>query len=160
MIEVLTMSIFVFSSIYGAPTAAIADTISASSSVAPLTKIEEKTTTNIPPRKEKELEKQARLYFKDEPILVEIARCESQFRQYDENGKVLKGKVNKGDIGLMQINKYYHAEKANSLGFDLKTVEGNMAYAKYLYNREGVKPWISSSDCWIPAIPDDQVAVI
>lgn len=159
MIEIITTSFFVLSSIYGAPTAVFADTISTSTPVAPVTKVEEATST-IPTRKQ--LEAKAKAYFKDEPLLVDIARCESQFRQFDENGNVLLGKVNKGDLGLMQINKYYHAEKAKSLGLDLRTVEGNMAYAKYLYNREGVEPWMSSSACWkqaIKIVPVNQVAL-
>ncbi len=160
MIEIITTSLFVFSSIYGAPTAVLADTISTSSSVVPLTRIEEATTT-LPTRKE--LEAKAKAYFKDEPILVDIARCESHFRQFDADGNVLLGKVNKGDLGIMQINKYYHAERAESMGLDLETVEGNMAYAKYLYEKQGVQPWMSSSPCWkdtaIKTVPVNQVAL-
>jgi len=85
-------------------------------------------------------------------VLVEIARCESQFRQFDSKGNVLKGKVNKGDLGLMQINKYYHADQAEALGHNLRTIEGNLAYAKHLYDKEGVKPWKSSSNCWKEAM--------
>src|SRR5947207_742071 len=119
MIEILTTTIFVLSSVYGAPTVALAGNTT-SPTVAPITKAEEKAITNIPTSEEMEIK--ARLYFKKDPILVEIARCESQFRQFDANGNVLKGTVNKGDLGLMQINKYYHAEKAESLGLNLKTV--------------------------------------
>jgi len=34
--------------------------------------------------------------YADEPILVDIARCESTFRQFDPNGNVMRGKANKG----------------------------------------------------------------
>ena len=54
------------------------------------------------------VEAYVRDYFEKDPILAEIARCESTFRQFDSRGNVIKGKVNKGDIGIMQINKYYH----------------------------------------------------
>ena len=136
-----------FSSIYGGATIT-GDTYMVSTSSVPevSSKIEERATTSIPTRKE--LEKLAKAYFKDDPILVDIARCESQFRQLDKNGNILRGEKNKGDLGLMQINEYYHAETAEKLGFDLKNVEGNMAYAKYLYNKEGGQPWVSSSKCW------------
>ncbi len=152
MTEILMATIFVLSSVYGAPTA-IADSISTSTAVAPLTRIEGGATTTLPTSRE--IEQEARAFFRNDPILVEIARCESQFRQFDANGAVLKGKINKGDMGLMQINKYYHADKAKELGFNLKTLEGNMAYAQYLYNKEGVKPWISSSPCWKGALNKD-----
>ncbi len=144
-------SYFVFSSVYGTSTVAIVgDSTSTAQAVVPLTKIEEKATSTIPTRKE--IEKIVKQYFKNDPILVEIARCESEFRQFDENGNLLKGKVNKSDVGVMQINKYYHADKAEELGYDLKTVDGNIAYAKYLYDHEGVQPWISSSPCWKGAL--------
>ena len=90
----------------------------------------------------------ARKYFADIPIMIDIARCESKFRQFDADGNVLRGKVNTGDIGLMQINEGYHAEAAAKLGVDINTIEGNAAYARHLYDREGTQPWISSSKCW------------
>ena len=81
--------------------------------------------------------------------MAEIAKCESTFRQYDSKGEVIKGIVNKSDVGVMQINKYYHLKQAEKLGYDLHTIEGNMAYAKALYEREGTKPWNASSKCWM-----------
>lgn len=87
-------------------------------------------------------------YFADVPDLVDVARCESRFRQFDKNGRVLRGEVNKSDIGVMQINEYYHGEKAKELGLDIYTIEGNLSYARFLYDREGLTPWLSSSKCW------------
>jgi len=82
------------------------------------------------------------------PVLQKIAFCESSLRQYDENGNVLRGIVDKRDVGLMQVNEYYHSKTAKALGLDLHTPEGNMEYAIYLYNKEGTKPWNSSKKCW------------
>lgn len=87
-------------------------------------------------------------YFSDIPILVEVARCESQFRQHGKDGKVLVGLVNEFDLGVMQINGYYHTEKAEKLGLDLSTLEGNTAYARYLFEKKGLQPWILSAPCW------------
>lgn len=87
-------------------------------------------------------------YFSDIPELVDVARCESRFRQFDRDGRVLRGVINKGDVGVMQINEYYHGDRAQKLGYDLYSVEGNMAYARFLYEREGLTPWQSSSKCW------------
>ncbi len=159
MIEIFLTSYFVLSSIYGTSTIVASTDQSTSTIVVPQITIEEKAKY-IPTRKE--IEAKAKEYFKNDPILVEIAKCESEFRQFDANGKPLLGTVNKGDVGVMQINKYYHADKAEELGFDLETVEGNMAYAKYLYNREGVQPWSSSSPCWKSALKEikkNQVAL-
>ncbi len=87
-------------------------------------------------------------HFADTPILADIARCESRFRHFDRDGNVIRGEVNRGDVGVMQINEFYHAGKAKELGIDLHSLEGNIAYAKYLYGKEGATPWDSSSRCW------------
>lgn len=84
----------------------------------------------------------------DVPVLAEVARCESTFRQTLPNGNILRGTVNKYDVGVMQINELYHKEKALELGYDLYSIEGNLGYARYLYDREGTRPWMASSGCW------------
>jgi len=94
------------------------------------------------------LEEYVREYFADTPIMADIARCESHFRQFSKDGSVHRGKVNKSDIGVMQVNEYYHGKTSKKLGLDIYTIEGNVAYARYLYEREGVEPWSSSKPCW------------
>ena len=94
------------------------------------------------------VEQYVREYFKETPILAEIAKCESRFRQFDETGHLLRGEVVSQDIGIMQINEYFHAKTALKLGIDLKTMEGNLAYAQYLYDKEGATPWKPSQKCW------------
>lgn len=87
-------------------------------------------------------------YFSDIPVMAKIAYCESRNRQYDSTGAVLKGEKTPLDRGVMQINLYYHEETAKKLGLDLHNIDDNVAYARYLYEKEGVKPWMSSSKCW------------
>ena len=87
-------------------------------------------------------------YFSDLPILVDIARCESRFRQTDKNGEIIRGVANPLDVGVMQINERYHLKESKKLGYDIYTVEGNMAYARYLYEKEDARPWLASSKCW------------
>ena len=94
------------------------------------------------------IEERVREFYTDAPVLSDIAFCESSFRHFDKSGRVIRGKVNKGDVGVMQINEYYHKEKAETLGMDIKTLDGNLLYAKYLYDKEGVSPWGSSAKCW------------
>lgn len=96
----------------------------------------------------KNVEKFINDYFADIPVLAEIAKCESQFRQFNSSGDVLKGKKNRYDRGVMQINVLYHAEKAEDLGLDINNLDDNVAYARYLYEKQGAKPWMSSSACW------------
>ncbi len=87
-------------------------------------------------------------YFSDIPELKKIAFCESSFRHFEKNGEPRRGKVNRYDVGVMQINEMYHAKEASALGLDLETIDGNVAFARHLYEREGSRPWNSSSPCW------------
>jgi len=107
--------------------------------------------TSVPAeQKPKTTEEIVRNYFAETPILIEVARCESTFRQTTSNGEVLRGNHNEYDVGVMQINELYHLDKSKELGLDIHTIEGNMAYAKWLYEREDLAPWKSSSKCWKP----------
>ena len=84
--------------------------------------------------------------------MIQIARCESGFRQTLPDGTVLQGKVDPADTGVMQINARYHGTRAQELGLDLNDVYGNMAYARDLYERQGTRPWTASAACWSPTI--------
>jgi len=94
------------------------------------------------------VEQYVREYFAGAPIMAEVARCESRFKQFDNDGSIHRGVVNNKDLGVMQVNEYYHGKTADKLGLDLYSIQGNVAYAKYLYEKEGTRPWASSSPCW------------
>lgn len=95
------------------------------------------------------VEEKVRLYFDDMPIMAEVARCESQFAHINPiTGTVIRGRVNPLDVGVMQINQYYHDSKAKSMGLDLIKFTDNLEYARYLYEREGTEPWNASKACW------------
>ncbi len=148
-IELATSLIFLVSNIYG-----------------PATNLNVVTDNKLEPEIKKEisiqnpisLEDHVKEYFKEAPVLAEIAKCESTYRHFKKDGTIVRGKINPADVGLMQINEKYHVEQAKKLGFDIYTLEGNMAYAKWLYEKEGVKPWKSSSKCWDDEL--DKVAYI
>lgn len=145
MIEITTSLLFLMSSLYGG--ASGASTEASSQAKVDLTQ-EQEYSENVKIDNPITFEQYVREYFSENPILAEIAKCESTFRQYSSTGEVIKGKVNKSDVGVMQINKYYHLKQAEKLGYDLHTIEGNMAYAKLLYDKEGTRPWNASSKCW------------
>lgn len=142
----LTTGLLMFASTYSPSISVLTKAIDSEVSIV------KTTPDDLNPNDFKTLEDYVRTYFRDTPILAEIARCESRFRQYNEDGAVLHGKVNKGDIGIMQINKYYHAENADKLGYDIYSVKGNVAYAKKLYDKYGDDPWSSSLKCWKPRV--------
>ncbi len=89
-----------------------------------------------------------REYYADSPILADIAWCESRMRHLDKEGNLFRGKVNPSDIGVMQINTYYHEATSTKMDIDLESLSGNLKYAQYLYEKEGTKPWNSSKPCW------------
>lgn len=87
-------------------------------------------------------------YFADTPILADVASCESHFIQFNADGTIHRGRINPQDVGVMQINEKYHLSDSIKLGYDIYTLEGNMAYAKHLYEKQGTRPWEYSSKCW------------
>lgn len=108
------------------------------------------TTTTAPVS----VEEQVRAYFADIPVMIEIARCESSFRQFTDDGSVLRGGGGEF-VGIFQIYESVHTKAATALGFDLTSIEGNMAYAKHLYQESGSNPW---SSC-VPEVAADTVVV-
>lgn len=94
-----------------------------------------------------EIELIVRNYFADAPVMVQIARCESNFRQYNANGVVLKNPTSSAK-GVFQIMESLHTRTASNLGHDILTIEGNLGYARHLYEREGTRPWNASRHCW------------
>ncbi len=93
------------------------------------------------------VEAKVRAFFSDTPVMIAIAECESRFREFDNDGKPLSGGSG-GMIGIYQINESVHTANAKSLGMDIYTTDGNLAYAKKLYAEEGTDPWLDSFSCW------------
>ncbi len=89
------------------------------------------------------IETLVRTVFADTPVMIEIARCESKFRQFTDAGNVFYGGADGGMIGVFQFFESIHKTPALALGFDLATVEGNLGYAKHLYSEQGTTPWRS-----------------
>jgi hypothetical protein len=110
--------------------------------------VNSENTENLVVKNKKSTKETVQEYFSDIPIMIDVARCESEFRQLDSNGSVLRGRVNSQDVGVMQINEKYHLETSKKLNLNIHTIEGNMAYARYLYNTQGTTPWKYSSPCW------------
>ena len=148
MIELTTGVVFLMSSLYGAGQHGYNEAAVGNIPTDAPQKEEVEMTEASSFKDQKRIEAYIRKEFADTPILIEIARCESTLRHFDSDGKVVRGIVDKRDTGVMQINLYYHADTAKQLDIDLHTVEGNVAYAKYLYGKYGTKPWSASKSCW------------
>jgi hypothetical protein len=94
------------------------------------------------------VEKAVRAKFANAPVLIKIARCESRFRHYDENGNVLMNEQGSSATGVMQLMSSYHKRPAAKLGYDITTLDGNLGYSLHLYKKQGTKPWNESKSCW------------
>ena len=97
------------------------------------------------------VEKKVREYFADTPVMIEIAKCESKFRQFTDSGSVLRGGGSMGMVGIFQFYEAIHKKAARDLGFDIDTVEGNLGYARHLYIQSGSNPWVSCVPNVMPA---------
>lgn len=90
-----------------------------------------------------------------------IAQCESGGRQFDDDGNVITSSTD--DIGKWQIHLPDHWGRAESLGINLWTEEGNEKFARILYAENGLKDWEASRTCWEPklmAIPATKVFTV
>ena len=93
-----------------------------------------------------DVEAAVRAEFKDMPVMIEIARCESNFRQFTDSGAPLRGPG--GMVGVFQFFEAIHTVPAKMLGFDITTLKGNLAYARHVYEMQGTVPWNSARSCW------------
>jgi hypothetical protein len=82
------------------------------------------------------------------PVMHRIAQCESRGQHWTQEGRVVRGTQHAADIGLFQINTVVWGQKAQELGYDLRTREGNTHMARYLFEHYGSVPWQSSAACW------------
>jgi hypothetical protein len=145
LINMRSNSILILSTLLLLPSCTLAQS---DATVASTTAIAYPATTSVPDYNDPSVvESKVRAYFADIPVMVAIAKCESKFRQFDHSGEPLDGGAG-GMIGIFQINGAVHKSYAASLGFDIDTVEGNLGYARHLYEESGTGPWDSSASCW------------
>ena len=76
--------------------------------------------------------------FPEEPIMVQVAYCESKHRQL-VNGKPLISPTS--DVGVMQINQV-HWKEAKKLGLDIfYSEDDNIKMGRIVYEKQGVSAW-------------------
>lgn len=88
--------------------------------------------------------KEARIAGMDGNRVLKIAMCESNFDSAAIGERAVVGK----DLGLFQINSYFHGDRADELGLDLMDAYDNTKFAVMLMRSEGLKPWKASQHCW------------
>jgi hypothetical protein len=92
-----------------------------------------------------------RYFPENHQILTKIAFCESSFNVNAVNKNIKNGEVWSRDWGLFQINDHYHLDNANKMGLNILSAEGNVKYARYLYDsvaENKLRFWEASRPCW------------
>lgn len=128
--------------------------LSSHAQTAATTTSESQTTTinssiSFDPSDSTQVEAKVRAAFADIPVMIKIAKCESDFTQFDSTGHPLYGGTG-GMVGVFQVAAAIHTDAAKELGFDINSLDGNLAYARTLYENEGTVPWLASAHCWNP----------
>jgi hypothetical protein len=88
--------------------------------------------------------------FPDAPIMVKVAKCEGS-RHGLLDPEAFNPTNNSNDSGVFQISEKYHggANGYRALGLtDMFDVKQNLAYARHLYDTQGLEPWKWSKHCW------------
>lgn len=87
-------------------------------------------------------------YEADADLALAIVQCESHTTHYKDDGNILRGRVDRDDLGVFQINERYHGKKSKELGFDIYEPEGNIGYGLWMLKNTGSQPWKASKHCW------------
>lgn len=77
--------------------------------------------------------------FWDAPVMLRVARCESGLKSDAYNPT-----NDSHDRGIFQISRKYHGQS----DADMYDVRKNLAYARQLYDKNGLRDWEASRDCW------------
>lgn len=91
---------------------------------------------------EERITRKIKAAFPDAPIMVRVARAESEL-------KSVWGRIDPDDCGIFQINQRYHGKAMAELGLDCMNENDNIAFAKILYEKFGLRPWLASKDKWL-----------
>ena len=97
----------------------------------------------VTPRVLSDIEKMSEQTGYSTSTLNRIIWCES-------SGKIGARHINTNntiDIGLFQVNSI-HIPEAQSMGLDLTTRAGNLAFAVTLIKKSGLRDWDASKRCW------------
>lgn len=89
-------------------------------------------------------------YFRDIPVMIAIIECESGFRQYETDGRLLVSAVpGSSASGAAQILYSTHkADWSDNPKTNITTLAGNLAFAREMYEKSGTSPWQPSRKCW------------
>ncbi len=87
-------------------------------------------------------------WYKNLPVadareMINISQCESGFNHWDDGGSIVVNKNVDGSIdwGVMQVNDKVWGGKAEELGHDIQSLDGNLQMALYIRKEKGASEW-------------------
>ncbi len=109
------------------------------------------TVTNLlgsNPAASTKIERVIRAHFPDAPIMVEVARCESELRHRTPKGDLLPNQEGGTARGVFQVLMRIHEPEMRRMNLDPNDDEDYLTYVRYLFDTYGLKPWRPSRHCW------------
>jgi hypothetical protein len=94
-----------------------------------------------------DLAHQIRAVFADAPIMMRVAMCESGI-VHRENGELKRNKQGSSARGMFQVMMYYHEPEMRRMGLNPNRIDEYLIYVRYLFDKQGLKPWAESKPCW------------
>ncbi len=88
-----------------------------------------------------------RAFFKNDPVMVHVAACESSLWHALPDGRLQVGPDGL-DVGAFMVRVPVHAHELLKYDLDPTRFEHNVAFATMLYRRDGLRHWKSSRTCW------------
>ena len=93
---------------------------------------------------EQKITKLALEYHVNPAVVHAIISCESEYK----SSAIGKMAVIGQDIGIWQINSYFHEEAAKERGLNIYNSNDNLRYGMILLFEKGTQPWKASRTCW------------
>lgn len=80
-------------------------------------------------------------------IMMKVAVCESEL-VHRENGELKRNSQGSSARGVFQVMMSYHEPEMRKMGLNPNRTDDYLAYVRYLYDQQGLKPWARSKYCW------------
>lgn len=87
-------------------------------------------------------------FFPNAPIMVQVAKCESELRHRTKSGALLPNQGGGSARGTFQVLMRIHAPEMRKMGLNPDNDRDYMVYVKHLYDTFGLTPWQPSRHCW------------
>lgn len=88
------------------------------------------------------IEEKVSLYLGED--MLPVINCESEFRQFDKDGKTLESET--GDVGISQISPIWF-EEAKERNLDIwNSLDDNLIMARHIIRKQGKSAWVCHPD--------------